>query len=173
MTGTEDPTNPSGGTDLALSRIVALTLGGQMSLSVQDATQLDWLTGAVIAATEAEMCTAAYVLARATRDAHPTAATMLLDESDQGDWLSVQGWRDSVGANHDLLLDEEAANAALHLYTANLGADDNVSVVPGLCCTDRRRGLYCLDVDQVLSSPTIRMALPLGLGARRAGPAVP
>jgi hypothetical protein len=123
----------------------------QVVSSVTEAlARMDRLTAIVIEATVAEMRAAACAIARQTREQHPTAARVHLEASDQGDWLDVTGW-DAGGAVEDLDLPEEVAFAAAHLYLPHIGSGEHVGAVPGLWCTDRRRGIFVLAVDQVLA----------------------
>ena len=122
-----------------------------MSSTVEQAVErMDHLTAIVIEATMAEMRAAAYAIARQTRDQHPAAVRVHLEASDQGDWLDVTGW-DGEGGVEDLDLPEDVAFAAAHLYIPHIGSGECVGAVPGLWCTDRRRGIFVLDVERVLS----------------------
>lgn len=122
-----------------------------MSTTVDQAIErMDQLTAVVIEATVGEMRAAAYVIARQTRDQHPSAEYVCLEASDQGDWLDATGW--SAGAQaSDLTLPEEVAFAAAHLYIPHIGNGEHVGAVPGLRSTDRRRGIFVMDIDQVLA----------------------
>lgn len=122
-----------------------------MSTTVEQAVRrMDQLTGAVIAATVQEMRAAAYAIARQTKDQHPSAERVHLSASDQSDWLDITGWQ-GQGEVEDLVLPEEVYFAAAHLYIPHIGNGEHVGAVPGLWYTDRRRGLFILDVEQVLT----------------------
>lgn len=122
----------------------------QAGSSVAEAlARMDQLAAIVIEATVAEMRAAAYAIAGQTREQHPTAARVHLEASDQGDWLGVTGW-EAGGAIEDLDLPEDVDFAAAHLYIPHIGNGEHVGAVPGLWCTNRRRGVFVLDVDQVL-----------------------
>ena len=122
-----------------------------MSSTVEQSLErMDQLTAIVIEATVAEMRAAAYAIGRQTRDRHPTAVRVHLEASDQGDWLAVTGW-DGEGGVEDLDLPEDVAFAAAHLYIPHIGNGERVGAVPGLWCADRRRGMFVLDVEQVLA----------------------
>ena len=126
--------------------------------------QVDELTGIVIAATEAEMWVAACVIARQTLDVHPDVLHVHLTASDQGDWLDVAGWDDG-GDVEDLDLPDEVAAAASHLYIPHIGRHNQEGAVPGLWVTDQQRGMFILDVHQVLDEakpcPTVALAVLL------------
>lgn len=99
------------------------------------------------------MRAAAYAIARQTRELHPAAARVHLEGSDQGDWLDVTGW-DSGGGGVGLRTDlpEDVAFAAAGtFYIPHIGNDEQIGAVPGLWCTDRRRGIFVLDIERVLS----------------------
>lgn len=51
----------------------------------------------------------------------------------------------------DLDLPEDVAFAAAHLYIPHIGNGEHVGAVPGLRYTDRSRGIFVLDVDQILA----------------------
>lgn len=115
----------------------------------------------VAAATVSEMRVAAHVLARAVRERHPVAVEVLLEDSDQGDWLVVSGWHaGDPGVCWEVDLPEEVAEAASHLYSVHIGDDGRSGAVPALRCTDRRRGGYRLCIDQALADLTVHRALP-------------
>jgi hypothetical protein len=122
-----------------------------MSSTVEQAVErMDQLTAIVVEATVAEMRAAAYAIARQTREQHPAAVRVHLEASDQGDWLDATGW-DAGDEVEDLDLPEEVAFAAAHLYIPHIGNGDHTGAVPGLRYTDRRRGIFVLDVDRVLA----------------------
>lgn len=117
------------------------------------------VTALVVTATGAEMRAAAYGIAQTVRNAHPSATHVLLEQSDQGDWLTLSGWHDVLAADqHDEVevgWDDEVWSAPSHLYTAHIGFSPEGGTVPGLWCTDRRAGRYLLDVTQVLAEVTV------------------
>lgn len=122
-----------------------------MSSTVEQAVErMDQLTAIVVEATVAEMRAAAYAIARQTREQHPAAVRVHLEASDQGDWLDATGW-DAGDEVEDLDLPEDVAFAAAHLYIPHIGNGDHAGAVPGLRYTDRRRGIFILDVDRVLA----------------------
>ena len=122
-----------------------------MSSTVEQAVErMDQLTAIVVEATVAEMRAAAYAIARQTREQHPAAVRVHLEACDQGDWLDATGW-DAGDEVEDLDLPEAVAFAAAHLYIPHIGNGDHAGAVPGLRYTDRRRGIFVLDVHRVLA----------------------
>ncbi len=114
------------------------------------AEQMYALTALTVAATEAEMRAAAYVIARQVRDLHPTADRVHLEASDQGDWLSLARWSDPSGRSGDLHDAEEAEDAATHLYLPQIASTPDGGAVPGLWQTERRPARYVLEIEEVL-----------------------
>lgn len=123
-----------------------------MTTTAKEAVQrMDQLTAIVIAATVGEMRAAAYAIARQVSDDHPDAVHVHLAASDQGDWLDVTGMGRRRGVVEDLDLPEDVAFAEAHLYIPHIGNGAHVGSVPGLRVTDRRLGIFVLDVQQVLT----------------------
>lgn len=126
-----------------------------MSVPIDRAVRsVDVLTDLVITATKAEMQAAAYALAAIVRQVHPEAVQVVLEPSDQGDWLTLSGWLDEAGVQHPVEFghwEDEVESAASHLYTAHLGSEPEDGAVPGLWCPEDRRGLtYLAQIDTIL-----------------------
>lgn len=101
------------------------------------------LTEIVRRVTHAEMTAAAFALALATRTAHPSASTVVLVDSDQGDWLTESAWEDVDGIREDLDLPDEASVLAWHLYSEQAHWLSSVR-------HERRSPEYLLEVDAAL-----------------------
>jgi hypothetical protein len=113
--------------------------------------QMSETTNLAVQATIAEMRAAAYLIALATRESHPTATTVHLQPSDQGDWLAIDGWSTATGQmQEDYELDEGSGGAASHLYLPRIGSEPDEGVVPGLWQASERPERYTLDIDRVL-----------------------
>lgn len=102
------------------------------------------LTEIVRRVTHAEMTAAAFALAWATRVEHPGACSVVLVDSDQGDWLTEVSWVDEDGVREDLELPEDGMSLAWHLYSEQ---------VHWLACIrhERRSTEYVLDIDAALA----------------------
>lgn len=112
--------------------------------------QMSETTNLAVQATIAEMRAAAYLIALTTRESHPTATTVHLQPSDQGDWLAVDGWSTATGQmQEDYELDEESG-AASHLYLSHIGSEPDYGAVPGLWQASERPERYVIDIDRVL-----------------------
>jgi len=121
------------------------------SVHAQDAwAHLDDLARVLLATTYAAMRAAACTIAYETRKTHPAAARVLLEPSDQGDWLAISKWLDAAGNAHEIALDDDAESAATHLYLAHIVYDPDGGAVPGLWQETRSPETYLLDIDRVL-----------------------
>jgi hypothetical protein len=122
---------------------------------------LDQLVGFAAAAEEHEVKLALLVIATGAREQFPDARYVSLNDSDQGDWLVVDGVMD---AEAEEILDEDPdddwAMRASNLY-------DNRTYVYEPYLTEkvgnlkRRRGPYLLDINRVLADADKLMPPPL------------
>jgi len=84
---------------------------------------LDSATQLAVLATMNEVKAATLLLCRLVRDEHPTAVRILLEPSDQGDWMAID---DILLTNGDVVLLEDDLGVPTHLYQEHLGS------IPGL-----------------------------------------
>lgn len=106
------------------------------------------LCEAAVQATRAEIRAAAVALCLAVRAARPCAEVVVLEDSDQGSWLWVEGWREHGSSQVHDLDEDDVWSLASHLYTPA------VVQVEGIYTVDRPRrgggGPYEMDIDTVL-----------------------
>lgn len=128
---------------------------GQSVGAVESFAAMQRLTDLAVEVTAAEMKAAAFGVARAVQESYPEATHVLLEQSDQGDWLELTGWcHGDEGDVQEFTKpweDEDLLSAPSHLYTCHIGSSVEQSAVPGLWCTDRRSGRYVLEVATVLA----------------------
>lgn len=106
----------------------------------------------VTAAMFNQMDAAAHVMAERARSLVPAAATLVLEDSDQGDWLSLVGVEDGdgrlLGVGDDLI--EIDGGAAACIYSDTAGAVAGVQVrSPG----GRHTGVYALTIGRTRTAP--------------------
>lgn len=125
-------------------------MSSELSIECALARTALWCEQAV-ALTRLEMAGAAVAIALGVRAVAPRAVQVLLEDSDQGDWLVITGWADEQGFEHevgDWPVSEEVDQAASHLYTPQVRHVVGVSEI-----REGRRVLgYRIGVDTVLAA---------------------
>lgn len=105
------------------------------------------LCEAAIQTTREEIKAAAVALCLTVREAHPSAEVVVLEDSDQGDWMWFAGWCEHDGEEVHCLEDDDAGSLASHLYTP---AAQEVEGIRAMDRDGRRSGFYEMNIDTVL-----------------------
>jgi len=92
----------------ALDPVLSLDVAVQRTMALCEAT---------VRATRSEIRAAAVALCLAVREVHPSAEVVMLDDSDQGGWMWVEGWCESESSQVREVEEDDVWSLADHLYT--------------------------------------------------------